>query len=45
MVTDKSKWVGYLVSYCTNSTENGNWCKSKDEADKWIGNHNHYLAH
>ena len=28
--------VGYRIRYCVNSTENGDWCKSKDEVDEWL---------
>ena len=28
--------INFHVSYCLNSTENGNWCKSKDETDQWL---------
>ena len=31
---------GYWVFYCLNTTENGDWCKSKDEVDAWLRERN-----
>lgn len=33
------------VAYCKNTTENGNWCKDKDEVDEFLRNHPSYFAH
>ena len=27
--------------YCLNSTENGDWCKTKDEIDQWLNGRTH----
>ena len=34
---------GYIISYCLNSTENGNWCKSMDDTDEWLKSHPEYF--
>ena len=33
------------VSYCKNSTENNNWCKSKDEIDDFLRNKAFFFVH
>ena len=33
------------IVYCKNTTENYNWCKSKDEVDTFLGTHPSYFAH
>jgi hypothetical protein len=37
--------VGYRIRYCANSTENGDWCKSKEEVDEWLLYHNSYFVY
>ena len=32
--------IGYHLLYCRNTTENSNWCKSKDEVDAWLRERN-----
>ena len=38
---DVERHVGYWIRYCLNSTENGNWCKPRNEIDLWLKEHNH----
>lgn len=33
------------MSYCRNTTANGDWCKSKDEIDDWLKNHPEYFSY
>ena len=35
----------YTVSYCKNTTENGNWCKSLDETDLWLKKRTHGIIY
>ena len=33
------------ITYCKNTTENGNWCKSKDEIDNFLAYTPNYFVH
>lgn len=33
------------IFYCTNSTDNNNWCKTKDDIEVWLSNANNYFAY
>jgi hypothetical protein len=33
-----------IISYCRNSAENGNWCKSQEEIDTWLARHVSYFV-
>ena len=37
--------LGYWIRYCENTTENGNWCKSKQEIDDWVTQRSHAFLH
>ena len=34
--SSNERHIGYFMMYCLNTTENGNWCKSREEADNWL---------
>ena len=33
------------INYCKNTTENGNWCKSKDEIDNFLRSTPDFFVH
>ena len=33
-----------IISYCRNTEENGNWCKSQNETDAWLAKHVSYFV-
>ena len=33
------------MNYCKNTTDNGNWCKSKDEIDDFLGATPSFFVH
>ena len=33
------------MHYCQNTTENGSWCKPKDEIDDFLRNHTNFFVH
>ena len=37
--------AGYWIRYCLNTTENGDWCKSKDQIDDWVTQRSHAFIH
>ena len=40
-----SRYIGLWTMNCRNSTENGNWCKSKEETDNWLKTHSRGFLH
>ena len=37
--------MNFVIRYCLNSMENGNWCKSKDETDRWLNGRSHGVVY
>lgn len=33
------------ITYCRNTTLNGNWCKTRDEIDSWLSRHVNFFVH
>jgi hypothetical protein len=33
-----------IISYCRNTEENGNWCKTPGEIDAWLAKHVSYFV-
>ena len=42
-MTANERRFGYNFEYCVNSTENNNWCKTRNEIDIWLKGHSEYL--
>ena len=45
LTTDNGYHFGYFIRYCKNTTENNQWCKTKDETDAWLEFRNHVFVH
>ena len=39
--SNESQDVNFNIRYCLNSTENGDWCKTKDVIDQWLNGRSH----
>ena len=40
----ESMHIDLAFHYCLNSTENGDWCKTKDDIDQWLNGRAHGIV-